>query len=109
MSLRETIARAIYEQPKEDGTTDDWSALSEKRKEAWRADADRVLDVLPEDLRRMRAALLWLLGHIELADGYEIDVDKAHDAAAWGLGKINVNSKLRSELEAKARVGGDSE
>lgn len=44
--LRDRIARAIYEDPRQGPSV--WYELSEDRREYWRADADRVLVVLQD-------------------------------------------------------------
>lgn len=43
--LRDVAGRALYE---EDGVRNDWYSLSEKRREPWRRDADRVFGALSE-------------------------------------------------------------
>lgn len=52
---------------------------------------------------RMQAALLWVLGYVETMDpNEEADIDRIHDAVAWGLGKVDIrNAVLRKALTAK--------
>ncbi len=54
---------------------------------------------------RMQAALLWVLGYLEEMDPTQMpDIDRIHDAAAWGLGKVDIrNAVLRNALTAKAQ------
>lgn len=82
LDIREAIARAIYECPKDDGTTDDWNALSEERRQPWLGDADRVLAVVKESMttdsaesRRMR-----LVVDNEPADTLPCEVQPSEDA-----------------------------
>lgn len=42
--MRDVIGRVLYEEP---GISRDWYSLSEERREPWRQDADRIIDVLP--------------------------------------------------------------
>ena len=43
--LRDQVGRVLYEEP---GIARDWYRLSENRREAWRNDADRILNRLTE-------------------------------------------------------------
>lgn len=49
--LRDRVGRAIYECEEERGNTDrpDWYSLSEERREPWRKDADRAIEVINAD------------------------------------------------------------
>lgn len=92
---RDLIGRVLYEEP---AMGRDWYEMSEQSREPWRRDADRVIIAIGGDPRRARGALLWLLGHIEHSE--QPDMDKMHDATAWGLGKQNIrNTSLREQLE----------
>ena len=99
-TLRDIIGRALYEEPPLDR---DWDTLSEDQREPWRKDAERVVVAMQFPItttpRRMAAALVYALGLIE-ASG-EPDIDRLHDAMAWGLGKVDVRNRvLREHLEA---------
>lgn len=44
--LRDRVGRALYEEP---GAGYNWYDLSEERREPWRKDADRVIEVVMND------------------------------------------------------------